>query len=638
MGWLTPWALGLLALALPLTALYFRRRAQQPRVVSSLRLWRAVQSEMPRATGLRRLRLDGSYALHLAALVLLALALAGPVVRARVHPAARVALVVDTTASMGARDPAGTRLDAARHAARAALDALPRDAEVSLVRAGCAPSLDLAASTDRDAARRALDALRVDHCGADLSRALSLAAERLRRGGTSRRVMVFTDAVTRADALPDDLPLPVEIVRVGRPLANVGLVDLDLRDDPDADPAGPRRLSVFVGLVAAHLDGPRDATLTVDRLAGATATRVAVRTLRVVNGRATATLPVALDRDDPADLLRAAVTLRGADDGQPLDDTAWAPIPSPEALPVRLVADAPGPSPWIARALRADRSLRLEVLTPAAWAALRDRPFAGLTVLHGALPAEAPAGSTLGFVRAQTTGARALGFALEAPQRAPRWTDTAPSDARVRFVGVADVHVASARPVRMDAGSVALVTSTAGVLIAARDTAAGSATLVGFDPDASDWPLRPGFVFFLRGATEHARARRQALSLEARRTGAVVRVAARGAETVRVRGEGYTRDLPVHAGVAVWSDTARTGVFTLDRGAGPERVALSLLDPTESALAPAALPWRGAVVHEADTPRFTLRSLAPWLAALALAALLAEWVAWPRPRRRVTRV
>ena len=39
----------------------------------------------------------------------LALALAGPVVRARVHPAARVALVVDTTASMIAASIACSR-------------------------------------------------------------------------------------------------------------------------------------------------------------------------------------------------------------------------------------------------------------------------------------------------------------------------------------------------------------------------------------------------------------------------------------------------------------------------------------------------------------------------------------------------
>jgi len=642
MGWLTPWALGLLALALPLTALYFRRRARQSRTVSSLELWRAVRAELPQATGLRRLRLDAPYFLHLAALALLAFALAGPVMRARIAPAARLVLVVDTTASMATRDPAGTRLDAARHAARRTLDALPRGAEVGLVRAGCTPRMVAAPSTDHDAVAAALDALRPDHCGGDLTRALTLATDRLRSTAASRRVMVLTDGVTRADALPMDLPVPVEVVRVGRPVANVGIVDFEAREDPAADPAGPRRLAVFVGLLAAHLEGPRDATLTLERLVGDRAEPVAVRALRLTAGRSAATLPVALAPDDSTDLLRATLRLDGGSgDGQPLDDVAWAPVPTAAVLPVRLVAAAPGPSPWIVRALRADRSLRVETLTPAAWATRPDPRFAGLTVLHGALPAEMPAGTTLAFLRgdlAALRNARAVGFALDAVATAPRWTDTTPSDARVRFVGVADVHVGAARPVTLDPGVVALVTSTAGPLVAARDTAQGSATLVGFDPDASDWPLRPGFVFFLRGATEHARMRRQALALEARRTGTVLRIAGRGSETVRVWSTGYAQTLPVHAGVAVWGDTTRTGVFSLARGAATERVGLSLLDPVESALSPSDLPWRGAEVRPVEAPRVALRGLAPWLAAAALAAMLAEWMAWPRAPRRPGRV
>ncbi len=635
MGWLTPWALGLLALALPLTALYFRRRARQTRTVSSLELWRAVQSQIPQATGLRRIRLDGSYALHLAALGLIAFALAGPVMRARVRPAASLVLVVDTSASMAARDPAGTRLDAARHAALRALDALPRSAEVSVVNAGCSPRMVAAPTPDHEAARRALDALRPEGCGGDLTRALTLATDRLRGASASRRVMVFTDAVTRADALPVDLPVPVEVVRVGSPVANVGIVDFEVREDPAADPAGPRRLAVFVGLLAAHLDRPRDVTLTLDRLVGDRTERVAVRTLRLADGRSSATLPVALDPADPADLLRAALHLDGTpDDGQPLDDLAWAPIPTAGVLPVRLVAESPGPSPWIARALRADRSLRVEELRPGPWAALSSRPFEGLTVLHGSLPAEMPPGSTLAFLRGPTRASRAVGFDLGPATPGARWTDTAPSEVRVRFVGVADVHVGGARPVTVDPGAVALVTSTAGPLVAARDTARGSVTLVGFDPDASDWPLRPGFVFFLRGATEHARARRQGLALEARRTGTVVRVAGREVETVRVWAPGYTRDLPVHEGIAVWGDTTRTGVFSIGRGHGVERVGLSLLDPVESGLAPTALPWRGAEVRRVENPRFALRGLGPWLAGVALAAMLVEWMAWPRPRRR----
>ena len=57
-----------------------------------------------------------------------------------------------------------------------------------------------------------------------------------------------------------------------------------------------------------------------------------------------------------------------------------------------------------------------------------------------------------------------------------------------------------------------MITTTAGVVAVARDTRDASATVLGFDPDRTDWPLRPGFVLFLRDAVEHARGRRDALA------------------------------------------------------------------------------------------------------------------------------
>lgn len=625
MEFLNPAALAALALALPLTALWFRRRRRVARSVPSLQLWRAVKRTLPPQTGLARLITERAWWMHLAALVLAVIALAAPSLRARAAPSERLVLVIDTTASMSARVDGRSRLDEARALARRALDDLPRGAEVSVVEAGCAPSITLPVTRDISLARSAIGAMRAHDCGGDLAPALRLAADRLRGAGRARLV-VLTDGATRADALPP-LPAQVEVLRVGRPAANVGVTAAELRMDEDARPGAPRRGALFVGLTAAHLDAPRELTVRAELLRGGDAFAVARRRLRVAEGRSALTLPIELAESEPAELVR--VSLEHADDALAVDDVAWAPVPRGVRITVRLVRD--GASPWLARALRADPSVTLEAITLAQWRARRAARFDGLTVFHREVPAEALPGATLGFVddaRAQA----ALGFRLGPTLTRPTWTDVSETDPRVRFVGVADVHVAVARRVEVSPAERVLLSTSGGPLIAARDDAAGTSTLAGFDPDRTDWPLRPGFVLFLRDAVEHARARRDALRLDARRTGARVTLPAEGGSVRLVHEGGAALTLPVHDGVAAWTRADRAGIWRVARGRGEERVALSLLDPVESALGVADLP--GARAADAGTlapPRVS--RAAGWIAALlALLCVLVEGALFVRAR------
>lgn len=631
---LNPLGLAALALALPIVALYLRRRQRAVAEVPSLELWRAVQRDLARHAGLRKLRNDASLWLHLAALALAALALAAPFRRAKVTPAARLVLVVDTTASMGARHGARTRLDLARDAARTALASLAVDGRVTLVEAGCAPAITVPETRDVREVLRALDGLAPRDCGGDLSRALAIAADRLRGASGTRRVVVFTDGTTRADAVSVTSSGAVEVVLVGRDEANVGISGAELRAAPEVTdtPGEPRRLSLLVALTRVGDAAPREVTVTAEALRGETATSLAVRRTRVATGRATLSLPIELADGDTADLLRVRVSTEGGD-ALAVDDVAWAPVPPSSRVAVRLVTPREGASPWIARALRADPGVALTALTKAAWEELRGRPFEGLTVFHGAAPAEALAGENLAFDGPETASQSSLLGVAMGPSRAlPRWTDVSPTDPRARFVGVADVHLASARTLQAIANDVALVTGNDGPLVIARDTSRGSSTVAGFDPDRSDWPLRAGFVLFLRAAVEHARDRADALSLDARRAGAAVRIASTGA--VRVSGPGGDRTLTARDGLAEWADTDRVGVYTLDRGRGPERVGLSLLDPVESALARSELPWRGVAARTPSVDTWEARELAWVLALAALVALSVEWWIFTGTSRR----
>lgn len=636
---LTPWGLLALGALVPVVALYFRRRQRVRREVGSLELWLAVQRDLAHQAGLRRIRSESSLWLHLLALALVALGLAAPFRRTKVAASRRLVLVVDTTASMGATDGRRTRLDDARAVARQALAEVSRDGEVALIESGCVPALVIPLTRDAREVVRALDRLSARDCGGDLSRALALAADRLRGPGRDKRVVVITDGTTRADAVGVSLPGRLDVRVVGRDVSNTGVTAAELRADVGGSqsPDAARRFGLFVALYASGGEA-RDVSLRAELLRGERAETVALRRVRVSPGRSSVTLPVDLAADEAADLLRVTVERDGGQDALAVDDVAWAAVPPPRRLPVRLVVASLTASPWVARALRSDPSVALETLTPAEWASRRAQSFDGLTVFHGTAPTEALAGEVLAFDSPAHPVSPLAGVALGESVAHPRWTDVSPVDARVRFVGVADVHVPSARRVVLAPGDIPLVTSSGGALIVARDTSRGSTTLVAFDPDRTDWPLRPGFVLFVRDAVEHARERLSSLGFDARRAGSVIRIPS--PVSVRVRGPvgGDAREvtLAAHDGVAEWVTTDRAGVYTLDRGRGTERVGLSLFDPTETALVRAELPWRGAVTQPAGTSSWETRDLAWAFALAALAVLLVEW--WLHSGARLRKV
>ncbi|MBI5513937.1 MAG: VWA domain-containing protein [Deltaproteobacteria bacterium] len=628
---LTPWGLAALGLLAPLVALYLLKRRRVRQEVPSLRPWRAVALARERHAGLQRLRSRLSLWLHALAVALVALALAGPFRRSRVEPSSRLVLVVDTTASLGARDPrGGTRLDRAKEAALAALEAQGPRGEVALVEAGCAPAVRVPPTRDRVALRRALHALRPRGCGGDLAAALPVAADRLRGASGSRRVVVITDGTTRAERLGEDLPAVVELRYVGAPTDNVGVTGLSLRED--GEDAGVRRYAVFVGLWAT---APCAAALRLEAWTPRGTTLVALRRARLSAGRASFTLPVTFPEGGAPALLRATVAREdGAPDGLSEDDRAWAPVPPSARLPVRVVTPRPGGSPWVLRALRADPGVSAEEVqgTPAVLQASTMEVFNGLTVFHGIAPEAAVPGEAL-FLG--PSGARAGGFVLGLPVRGARLTDASPTDPRARFVPVGDVHPLAVRSVTAEPGDVTLVGSTAGPAALARDTTRGSSTLVAFDPDRSDWPLRASWVLFLRNAVEHARASLTASGLDATRTGSVVRMPALGVERVTVTAldpPGRRWSLPVQQGAATWVETDATGVYRVDRGRGEEHLGLGLLDATESALGRASLPWRGAVVAEPSRGAQGTTELGWLLALAALALVVTEWLL-ARPMR-----
>ncbi|MCB9595205.1 MAG: BatA domain-containing protein [Sandaracinaceae bacterium] len=620
MDLLSPWSLAWLGLLAPLVALYVLKRRRQRKVVGSTLLWEAALRDLRAERPWQRLRPHLSLILQALVLVAGAIALARPAGGGQVPAGARLAVVVDVSSSMAAREPDGARIDRARDLARSLARDLPPGGAMMLVAAGAEPEVLAAPTADRARLETAIDRLRVRGPGADLEGAVALAAERLRDAPAGSRIVLLTDAAI-AGNVPLDATVPVEVSRVGEPLVNHAIVTLDVRAHPTEESSD--RADVFVR-VARYGEGTGDVRVRASIEGGR---ELATRRITLSEGEPTS---VVMSADLPPDASARGsvvrVTLEPVDGEDPftLDDVAVAPSPASRRLPVFLVGSAPAS---VTRVLRADREVELYVTSLERLAEREDDapPLDGLFVYAGATPDDAPAGDS---VVVAPTGAAVFGVALEAPVERPTLVSWEEGDPRLRFVRFADVHLGAVRPIAGGSAR-ALLTTDAGAAIAALPRPDGETTLVAFDPDDGDWATRPGFVVFFRNVLERARQRRAAGGIPPGPLGAPLRVPVPEGQraTVRTPG-GATVVATSRGGVAVVDVPAEPGVFVAEVD-GRERFALrNLVDPEESDLRPRATFTRsdgsGGV---ATVEAVEHREAWPWIAG-ALLALLGIEVLW----------
>jgi len=115
---INPLGLGVLALLAPLILLYVLRAKRSRRVVSSVWLFREVQRDLRAERRFRRLVPVVPLFIEAMTVVALALAAAGLARTSELSATDGIAIVFDTSASMGATDGPSTRMNRAKDGAR----------------------------------------------------------------------------------------------------------------------------------------------------------------------------------------------------------------------------------------------------------------------------------------------------------------------------------------------------------------------------------------------------------------------------------------------------------------------------------------------------------------------------------------
>lgn len=660
-GLLLPKAMWIAAAALPLVLLYVLKTRRMRIRVASAALFDLARREARARDPWKRLVPEIALLLQLLALILLALAVSRPVSKGSAYDADAVVIVIDRSASLGARvkpiptdkkDASPTRMTRVREAANKLVDDLGIGAEVAVVIAGRDARVATPLVRGGKRAKEAISAAEPGLVEGDLQPSLDVARDLLRGRAGRRRVVLFTDgALARTPTWLDEeggAQLDVQLVDPAPREGNIGIVRLDIRRGATIT-AGDR---VEVGAVLAAYGAPADGrarfvTLRrIDRATALDAQKVEVGP----SGRAAVTLGFSPAADGSDELATLVVEL-SPNDALSLDDGAQVVVPPPRKMPVVLGSFGVGGSSWIGKALAADPEVKLQRTTPDKLFQLGVEPWS-LIIVADSCPTSAPGGGDVlvvnpppGPCAGRTIGAAVSGLAL------PPITSWSPSDLRLRYVDLDGIKLGRVVPIAENGGdathgaaslgAAALVRAEALAVMADASTLDRTITIWGFDPADGDLARKAAFVLLVRDAVDMARARRDRSWAPSTRAGIAARiVAGAGVKEIIAKqlpsGEIVAR-APVLEGVALLEGLDRAGPYQLLGAATGAPLTVSLLSEHESDVERIVLPLRQKVSAMGSVPnakpneaaavraRADLRWIVAALAALFL-ALDALWL------------
>ena len=231
MGILNPAALPLLAVLGVLLLIYLRQRWRQRIEVPSLMFWLAVKEDKARV---RRFAPDLLFLLQAFLLLLLIGGVLHPyqsqiVTEARGN---RHILVIDTSASMQAREGRTPRFELARDRAKQVVQSFNVLDEVMLISVSTRPQVVSGLTKDHLLILHLLETIKPVDTGTNLDLGIELALAQRDREGRQGQIYVFTDLPKSALTLSEEKLKDLAYYRFGKTDDNVGLAALHLHQNP----------------------------------------------------------------------------------------------------------------------------------------------------------------------------------------------------------------------------------------------------------------------------------------------------------------------------------------------------------------------------------------------------------------------
>jgi Ca-activated chloride channel family protein len=232
MLFLTPQALLLGLLALPILLLYMLRLRRREVVVSSNMLWEQLLRDRQANAPWQRLKRNLLLLIQLLILCLLVLALSRPAIPVPAVASGPVIVLLDASASMNASDLSPSRFEAAKDYTRTLITNLDDQDNMTLILVGNQPVVLASAETDKDRLQAALDTAVVTQGMGAWEESFSLAAGALSSAANSASslptTIILSDGGLPGEQLPA-LPGVARYVPFGNSRDNLGISALSIR-------------------------------------------------------------------------------------------------------------------------------------------------------------------------------------------------------------------------------------------------------------------------------------------------------------------------------------------------------------------------------------------------------------------------
>ncbi len=667
-GWL-PWAL-LGAVPVGIVLLYFLKLRREPVEVPSTFLWTRTIEDLHVNRLLQRLRTSVLLLLQLLIIAAIAAALLRPGYRGTAGLEQRMVWLLDHSASMNGPperaiegQPGATRLDAAKADIAAAIDAMTDRQTAMLVTFSDRAEVRQAFTSDRNRLRAALDAVEPTSRPTDVLGALR-AADGLANPRRTSQAGDVND-VQVAEAMPAAMHLHSD--GGFAPVTEFNLGNLE----PTYHPVGGtsiRNLAITSFSARRDLNDPSSVQVyaTVQNAGTAAATSaVSLRDVEITSGdnlldATSVDLPPGEETGLTFELTRpAAVGLRlsiDAADDLAVDNTAYAAL-TPAGL-VSVLVITPGNQP-LDLALQTPGATRLavvETVDPSYLQtdAYRVRAAAGsddLMIFDRCSPDVMPATNTWSIGALPSSE-----WSWDSPPGVRTLIDLDRTHPILRYVDLLRLLVFDGRAIKGPAGTVDLVRSDAGPILAIaprdgfQDAVLGFAILTqgsdgGIEAN-TNWYAERSWPVFVLGVLQHLAGAADSSAAASIRPGSTIRHRVEAAaDRVRLRRttindagrpvvEILGDPMPVPADRIVdIAATETVGLYDLvdDADRTLVRVVVNLFDGRESELAvrPDVELGYETVAGEV-TAGPSRRELWPWLLAASLGLLIAEWIVFTR--------
>jgi Ca-activated chloride channel family protein len=586
--------------------LYFMRPRRQERVVSSTLLWQQALEDLRASQPWQRLRITPLLLLQLLAALVIVLVLARPAILLPSPIGSDTIIVLQASASMQATDVAPNRFEAAKSRISDLIDGLAPGAQLSIITMARTPQL-IASSSDKATLTAALQRAAVTNQDADLEQAISLATS-LAAGHTDAQLLVVGDGHVLPPDQPLIVPFPVYYMQIGTDAPNAALLALAARTIQGH----------LVALAQVANYSHQQRTLPVELYADGKLVGVQTASLAAAASGAIEWGPL----PPTTHFLHAHII---SQDAMTIDHDAWAIVDG--SMPARVLLVTRGNS-FLETALRLQQNIDLYETTPTQYTGTGNFD---LTVFDGFVPPQLPAGDIF-FVN-PPAGSSIFG---KSGAEVSVSQIGAGNDEQnlLSNVDLSSIHVVRAAHRLTPAPSMqTIIAASQTPLLIAGESDNRRIAALGFDLHDSDLPLQPSFPILIYNLVNWFLPPPDPGDGQIAPGTPVTIQAWPGAERITITAPGRP---PVIVAppfpVTPFNQTDATGIYYVTQTTGGQQrqgaFSVNLFDPSQSRLAPAGqLP----VTHSqsfnagaASVPH-VLREIWPWIAAILLLILCAEW-------------